>query len=420
MIRRFLSFLAPVLLAAASVSATSIFSYHPEGLGYPEWRGDGRIMGMGGVSLAMTDQFGVAGANPAAISGMERTALSASFLSQKRSVSDDQGLSGTFYDQYPRLFRAVVPIGRGVVSSIGLESIGDVRMIWANRASQNSVSFLDSLEASGGAWAVSAQVARRFGDASIGIRAQIIRGNMTTEWRRTVLDSLAPLASSALATRRFSGVAFGVGGAYEISDRWTVGGVFELPTELDGTNTSSLGSRIPNAYYKSHSDKVMAVNTDVDDTVSTETKTPMGISFGVAWKPGERALLSADADYHRWSAVSPSFRNTWRFAVGSEFHIRTDYRSFLLLRIPYRVGIRYEQHYIPALSARAGASSYPDANYYTAGLGIPLGRGRGQIDYSVEYGVRGSIGDNLVRERVWRHTISVVGWERWFVRNPRR
>ncbi|HOT35182.1 MAG TPA: hypothetical protein PLT86_00775 [Candidatus Latescibacteria bacterium] len=408
-----------LLVFAAACHASSIFSYHPRGLGYAEWKGDARTMGMGGVSLANSGEDGATSANPAGIAGCERTALSASFLSQKRSVKDYLGYAGTFYDQYPRFFRAVVPIGRGIVSSFGLEPVGDVRMIWANRNTENGVSYLDSLEASGGAWSFGAQVARSFGPISLGLKAQVVRGNMTTEWRRTVVDSAAPLATSALAMRRISGAAFSLGSAYRVSEEWAIGGRLDFPSNLSETDITSYGTRIPNQYYKSHTDVVMAVASDLDDTTSSTAKLPVGFGAGVAWRPGERLLVSLDGEFRRWSDVDPAFRNTWCVAGGVEFRVSDDYRSFLLWQLPYRAGVRWEQHYVPALSSHGGAT-YPDGKYLTLGAGIPLGRNRGRLDYSVEYGTRGTISTNLVREKLWRHTISVVGWERWFERSTRR
>gem|GEM_PF-1257580 len=411
--------LVGMIAASGSASGTSIFSYHQQGLGYWEWRGDGRIMGMGGASVAVFDMSNPISVNPAVISAFEQTSLTATFLSQKREALDYKGLRGTFYDQYPRIFRAVVPLGYGIVMSVGLEPLSDVRMIWSSQATANGVSYRDSLEADGGLWAGTLQFARQFGPFAAGIRVQMVRGRIITEWRRTILDASTPLTTSVLSTRRFVGGTFGLGAVYRLGEVWTFGAALDVPTTLDETDIVSLGTRIPSSLYPSHSDKFTIVSSDQNDTSATTLKLPLGFALGASWRPGERLISAAEVEYRQWSQVSSEFRNTWRVALGAEIRPSTNFKSFFLLQWPYRLGLRWEQHYIPAQSTQS-SRSYPNGWYVTTGLGIPIGAGLGQIDYAFEYGQRGSLGTNLARERVWRQTISIVGWDRWFVRRPRR
>ncbi len=406
-------------LVVGNATANSIFSYHHRGLGYWEWRGDARNMGMAGTSVGVFDTDNPISTNPAIIGGFEQTSLTGTFLSQKRIAKDHTGLYGTFYEQHPRILRAVVPLGYGVVSSVGLEPLSDVRMVWSSKTLSGELMYLDSLEASGGLWAASFQFGRRFGAFSVGLRMQLVRGSATTEWRRTILEQDAVLATSALLTRRFSGTALAIGLSYQPRPDWTVGTAIDLPTTLDETDISSLGTRIPSAYFPRHEDQSTRVSPDLEDTARTTVTLPFGIALGSSWRPNGNVLLTLDVEFRQWSQASPEFRDTWRMAFGTEIHPSTNYRSFRLLQWPYRVGLRWEEHYIPSQDTPSGRT-YPDGWFATIGFGIPLGDGLGRIDYSFEHGQRGTIGTNLAREKVWRHTISVVGWERWFVRRPHR
>ena len=368
---------------------------------------------MGGASNAVFDMSNTIGVNPATVAAFDRTALVASFLNQKRSVKDAQGLTGTFYEQYPRILRVVTHVGYGAVVAAGFEPLSDVRATWSSRATTDGVAIHDSLESSGGLWAGSIELARRFGSFSFGARWSLVRGQTRTEWRRTITDPGAPLVTSALLTRRLAGGIFGLGALYHHGEAWTFGLSVDLPASLDETTTMSAGTRIPSRYVPSHEDAV-AVSDDQNDTTSTSLTLPVEVAWGAAWKPGERLLTALDVVYRRWSQLDGAFSDTWRVALGAEVVPSTDYRSFTALQWPYRLGVRWEQHYAPSPAKTVNGW------FVGGGVGLPIGQDVGRLDYAIEYGVRGSIADNLVRERVWRHTISVVGWERWFVRRPRR
>jgi len=404
--------LACLTVGASAAVANSIFSFHPNGIGVWAWPGDARSFGMGGASSAVYDMSNPVGVNPATLTAFEMTSLSASVFLQARSVRDVAGLTGTFNEQYPRDLRIVTPLGRGFVSGFALEPLSDVRITWATRATAGGLPVLDSLEASGGLWAASIEVARRFGSVSAGARWQLARGSIHTEWRRTILDG-SPLATSTLQTRTYSGSIFGLGGLYRYGDAWTVGAALDIPASLRETQAVSLGTRVPNEFYPTHADGP-TVAPDHDTTTIASAKLPLGLTAGVAWTSGRRATVALDVAYRRWSRLSPEFPNIWGVALGTEVRPSVNYTSFPVLQWLYRAGVRWEQHYIPS------PDTAPSAWFVTAGMGIPIGAGAGQIDYAFEYGQRGTLDRQAARERIWRQTISVVGWERWFERRPRR
>lgn len=409
----------PFLLGGVA-HAYSIFSYHHQGLGYWEVRGDARNMGMGGASIAIFDADNALSVNPAVIGAFERTALTGTFMSQKRIAKDDAGLYGTFYEQHPRMLRAVVPLGYGIVTSVGLEPLADVRMVWSSETSSEDLSYLDSLETSGGLWAAGLQFGRRFGPFSAGVGLRMVRGHADTEWRRTILESDMPLATSALLTRQFSGTAFSLGLTYQPIPDWTIGTAVELPSSLDETIVSSLGTRVPSAAFPRHEDSsATSVSPDLSSVRTATVTLPMGLYLGSSWRPIARLLLALDVEFRQWSHLSDQFRDTWRLSLGTEIRPSVDYRSFFPLQWPYRLGVRWEQHYIPSQDTPSGRT-YPNGWLAAVGFGIPIGDGLGRIDYAFEHGQRGTVAANLAREKVWRQTISVVGWERWFVRRPRR
>lgn len=421
---RYVKLAALLVMCSVSVSsASSIFSYHPEGVGWWSWPSTARTAGMAGSTVAIYDEMNTIGVNPATNAGLDRTAMLATLLSQSRRVVDTADRSANFYDQYPRVGRVVTPTWKGVVLSFGFEPMSDIMVKWSSRTLEPSgITLIDSLEANGGLWSGSAGLARAFGKFAVGADVKLIRGNAQTEWRRTVIHvdtTTSPLATSTLLDRQYSGVRTAVGALYRVGEtsrrraRFVVGAFAELPTSLNRQTTVSTGTRIPSYYYPSHKD-YYAVAEDLDDTTSVSVDLPFALGVGASFRPSEQFLAAADIVYMNWSALSSSFANTWSASIGIEVHPTTNYRAFYPFQWPYRFGARMEEHYI-----RAGGAK-PTAWYLSSGVGIPLGHGTGFIEYAFEYGVRGNTTDNLVRERVWRHTISLTGWERWFQYQPRR
>jgi hypothetical protein len=408
-----------VLLFAGRVDATSIFSYDPNAVGWWTWPDGGRAGGMGNTATAMYDEMNPYGVNPATIAAFKRTALTMSFVSQRRGVSDAAGGSATFHDQNFRVFRLVTPIARGVVLGFGLEPVSDVMIKWSNTATDAGVTLNDSLEASGGLWAGTLELAREFGQFSFGAEARLVRGEVSTEWRRTILQEGAPLATSALISRQYNGILYGLGAVYRIGEtarrpaRWTFGLHVQPPAGLDYTSYSSLGTRIPLWWQPGHEEST-PIAPDLNDTTSATADLPLAVNLGATYRPNAQLLAAFDIGYMHWKALDSRFSNTWRAGLGVEVRPSDDYRSFYALQWPYRFGVRWEQHYIPA------PVKIPSGIYVSAGAGIPIGQGVGKLDYSIEFGQRGTLETNSVRERVWRHTISLVGWESWFQYRPRR
>ena len=401
-------------LIPAGAFAGSIFSFHGKGLGYPAEKGDARILGMGGVSIALLEKNNICGTNPATLTAVPTTALSATFVSQTRTASDENfSESATFNEQDARIFKIVVPVAYDVRVGVSFTPVTDMRAIWSGTSDETSeVTYRDSLDANGNLWAGTFEMARAFGDLSVGMRMQAIRGELRTEWRRTVLDSDAPLATSGLLCREFAGVSFGAGLAYAISDQFTVAATADLGTDLDEECTTSFGTRVISDLYPSH-EEGYSWTADRNDTIQTTATYPASYGFGLTWIPDGHLTASAQAQYMKWSDLDGSFTDTWDFALGAEIHLSTDYRSSGVLLWPYRLGVRRESHYITAKNGT------PTSWFVSAGFGVPLDI-FGRIDYSVEYGRRGSQSDNGVRETIWRHTITIVGWERWFQRRTRR
>lgn len=144
-------------------------------------------------------------------------------------------------------------------------------------------------------------------------------------------------------------------------------------------------------------------------------KPPWAGGFGTAFKFGPRGVVTTDVTYGAWSVVKVdaaacNFRDVISVRAGAEGRLSTARKTFLLWRIPYRIGAFYEPWYDASAAA-------PSRVGMAVGAGYPfLANEESRLDFALEYSRRGSLGTNGVREEFYNVYISVVGLETWLGR----
>ena len=187
-----------------------------------------------------------------------------------------------------------------------------------------------------------------------------------------------------------------------------VGLTYALPMHLSGT-------QIRYAY---------AATSSVTDTIVNDSKDLSGWSV-----PGE---LGAGITYHYADRLTVGFdylRQDWRgrsfegaagngfeaalaqgFRAGLEFTPnRYDIRYFMR-RLSYRVGAYHEKSFISLNGSQVAATGL------TLGVGIPVYRYYNSINVGIDVGQRGTLQNNLVRERYFLFTVSFNLHDIWFIK----
>ena len=80
-------------------------------------------------------------------------------------------------------------------------------------------------------------------------------------------------------------------------------------------------------------------------------------------------------------------------------------------RVTYRLGAYYEQSYVQLGSHQINAAGI------TFGMSLPIYRLYNAVNLAVDFGQRGTVKDNLVRERYVQFIVNISLHDIWFVKH---
>jgi hypothetical protein len=144
------------------------------------------------------------------------------------------------------------------------------------------------------------------------------------------------------------------------------------------------------------------------DRDESRVRLPLGAGCGAALQVGDRLRLSGDLIWREWEettlddlalpleGVGP-FRNTLRWGVGLERLPSSDPRASTFATISWRIGFAA----IPWYLVDADGDGI-DEWRVSCGVGLPVQRDRGTVDFLLAYGRRGSRATNGIEEEYVR------------------
>ena len=188
----------------------------------------------------------------------------------------------------------------------------------------------------------------------------------------------------------------------------TVGATYKLPMLMRGTQTRY-------AYGVTS----VATDTIVSNRARmTDYSIPGEIGAGITYNYTDR--LTVGFDYVRQDWRGRTFEGTpgidfqavvaQSFRAGLEFTPnRYDIRYFMR-RLSYRVGAYHEQSYIQLNGQQVKSTGF------TLGVGIPVFRYYNSVNVGIDFGQRGTLDKNLVRERYFLFTVSFNLHDIWFIK----
>lgn len=194
----------------------------------------------------------------------------------------------------------------------------------------------------------------------------------------------------------------------------------ELLVGLCGSNSSKINATKSQVWenYIVRGEDVTAAGDKVDtaSTVSGNIIFPSTITVGVYLSKNRKWGLGMDVNYQDWSnyksfGETDSLDKAVKIIVGGQW--TPDYKSLKYFnRVEYRLGAFYTNGSIKT----KGTSIIQTA--ITAGFGFPIRKSfQSMINISFEYGERGTVKDNLVKERYGKLLIGITFNEDWFHRH---
>lgn len=148
-----------------------------------------------------------------------------------------------------------------------------------------------------------------------------------------------------------------------------------------------------------------------DEKGNTVLPAYLGLGFSLA--KGKRWNLLADFTYQDWSSYSSpsksdSLANSFRISAGGKF-VPDDKSMTYFNRVAYRAGAYYNRTFLDLRSTQLN-----DAGF-CLGIGLPLRKSyQSMINFTFIGGQRGTLDNNLLRERYFRLQFGLTVNEDWF------
>ena len=247
---------------------------------------------------------------------------------------------------------------------------------------------------------------------SLGVSSDFIFG-ITEESRKTIFESVNFLSTHVSSSTRYRGTKAtgGVLMAFRSSvSELTVAASASLPTTLNADRALTLGESLDR------------------DTLGTQiygnVELPASIRAGAAFRLRNNWTFAANVRYEPWSKAnatlplagfaSGQLKDRMRYSGGVEWTPAgiSQLESYVA-RIAYRVGFYRENLYVSPASA---AGMEIDVMALTGGLGLPTLFPGTRVDLVLEVGTRGTLNQNLVRDRFIGISVTVNVGERWFTK----
>lgn len=188
----------------------------------------------------------------------------------------------------------------------------------------------------------------------------------------------------------------------------TVGATYRFKANLEGDYT----------------EYACATSTSQIDTISISTtdgykvEIPSEFGFGISYKKRDKWMIGFDYVRQDWggtlfgkvdgSEFKPSVASS--FKLGVEYiPNRYDIRYYLK-RVTYRFGAYYDETYVNVGGNQVNAAGL------TFGMSMPIFRWYNAFSWCVDFGRRGSLDNNMVRENYVQFTVNFNLHDMWFIK----
>jgi hypothetical protein len=242
-----------------------------------------------------------------------------------------------------------------------------------------------------------------FDRLSLGVNFSYLFGKL--ESVETVTSSTLPIGIDIKQTSYINKLYadFGLQYFFAVKPNYkiTLGGVFGKSHNLNLKNTIEVGQS---------NGLVSEEETLSGDNFEFPLYT--GAGFAVQYK---NLIVTADYLYHDWSNTSSgsldfTYKSTNAFRLGFEMIPGRYSKLGYFGGIAYRAGLYLQESYL-----EINKNTIADKGL-TVGLGLPFLQNRTSINISYNYGVNGTLENNLIRENYHSFLVSLTLHDWWFIK----
>lgn len=388
----------------AQTNTNSPYSYF--GLGEVSTVSYGRNLGIGGTGFGVRNGSYLNHTNPASLTAIDslaflyETGLSLKFARQATNSmeSDIYNLNLThltFGHRYTTWLMG--SFGIQPVTNIGYRISTDKPV-----EGMPSESVYTILEGDGGLAKGFYSVGLKLTDYfSVGVEAAAIYGIISKS--SLSIPSIAPGSSSLESVdQRFWGFSPKLGAQINIpfknNSALILGGVYDPQTTLNGEEDI-----IRDQYYNGIVDSV----EHLYEQPIMDEELPLEFGAGFSYTHKGRIMIAADYKQSNWGDTDITLNNQSIYSGGLELLPQSSLN--FMERCSYRIGFRYDTGIMTQQSV-----DIKDWRV-TLGYGMPLGRSKSMLNFTLESGQQGYTTSALTRERYAKFTVAFSLVDNWFM-----
>ena len=394
-----------MLISVEINSQISNSPYSLFGAGQIEDIGFGVTQSLGGTGIAFQSEKYLNNLNPASYNAID----SLSFLFElgvflKNTQYSTIETSFNKFDQNLRYLALGFRINKYWASSIGIAPFSSVgyTINSTDNVEGEIETFDKTFEGAGGInqfyWGNSIKILKGL---YAGINFSYLLGSIEQSESAYIEDLLS---YSFTNNQYISGLYLDYGLQYSIERpewKYTLGMVYGNKKEL---------STREDAYYYSADTLDLDVETD-------ESGFYLPQKFGVGIAVDYRDNLKFGIDYERknWSEINYSnrflnTRDSERYSMGIEYKPSKSIKDKGFKNMYYRLGAKYNKSYLEIENTPINSKAL------SFGIGIPVKHDLSLLNFSIEYGVNGTMKNGLIKENYWILNFNVSLHDLWFMK----
>lgn len=385
--RQIIGYTAFLLLLVSGLSAHSVFSF--DGLPVQDYNYDVYSLGMGETGISDTFRKNTGFFNPSLSSTLNQVYFSTGISTGYYTFEDSNDSFRNDGVTFP-YFNVTIPLGAhrlGFNYSSYLSGNAKVR---GDEQETENYKFREINDIKSYIYKGSFLYAYKNPLVNVGLSFNYYLGNSERTWRRNyshIEDMTGVFEDPQYRIREtFGNYGFGIG-LNRTFDNISVGAAYHSPVDLVDTA------------------ELITIFDDYEIDRPGFLK-PHHLAFGLTWRHRDIYRISSDVHYEMWSETDyyTSPRDTWKFSLGLAYQPLWGQDSWLR-NIPLRIGGYYRE--IPFKAN----NEYLEETAFTLGLSIPLEAPNSQVDLSLKYSTRGSVGTHGFADENLILSIGISGFD---------
>ncbi len=407
---------------SASAQSTSSSPYSRFGFGLLQQQSLPQNMGMGGIAAGVRTVGGynnINMLNPASYSAIGLTTIDIGAYATINTLQNSAAKQ-TGADFRLNHIAFAVPVTRGTSAlSFGLLPYSDLGYNFSQvtKIDTNTVNSVYGGEG-GLSKAYFGYGFSLFKHLNLGFNVSYIFGNL----RQTRSVEIPNYYTSSFNTRieqsqSVKGLSYDYGVQYQFDLSTTSKLVLGYSGTLKSTLTAA-NKYVSTQYIASGTSESIASDTTyIRQGVDRKIALPLIQNFGISYQKEGHYLVGADYSRGNWAGltidgVNQGLNNTESYRIGGQITPNINALSSYLAVMDYRLGYQYNKTYV-----RTSATDINE-NVFTLGLGLPI-RSQSRtafykVNFTAEFGQRGTLANNLVKENFINFRFSFLLNDRWF------